>query len=59
MMPVTMPKEERVEIRADAEDVSRWRAAAEADGRSLSNWIRQVCNAAAPTSTTKSKRSGK
>ena len=48
-MIAVMPKEERVEVRADSDDVKRWRAAAEADGRSLSNWIRQLCNAAAPS----------
>lgn len=38
-----------VQVRVDSDEVDRWRAQAEADGRTLSAWIRQRCNAAAAT----------
>ena len=41
------PNDERVELRVPSSDLDRWRATAEAEGRSLSNWIRHVCNSAA------------
>lgn len=49
-MMQTMPvrtKDERVIIRVEAEDLARWRATADAEGLTLSNWIRKCCNAVA------------
>ena len=43
MSPVAT-KEERVEIRVKSEDLTRWRATAEAEGMTLSDWIRHRCN---------------
>lgn len=34
-------------LRPDAERQARWQAAADADGRSLANWISRVCDQAA------------
>lgn len=44
---LTMPvrtKDERVELRVDTADLERWRATADAEGLTLSNWIRKCCN---------------
>ncbi len=38
-------KHERVEVRVAAEDCDRWRATADAEGLTLSDWIRQLCDA--------------
>jgi uncharacterized protein (DUF1778 family) len=38
--------ERQIGLRASVEDRARWAAAAAADGRTLGNWIRRVCNAA-------------
>lgn len=37
----------RVELRVAAADVKRWRITAALDGRTLSSWIRRVCDSAA------------
>lgn len=34
-------------MRVRSEDLARWRAAAERDGRTISDWIARTCNAAA------------
>jgi uncharacterized protein (DUF1778 family) len=39
-------KDERVELRVPAEDVALWRAAAERERMTLSDWIRRVCTKA-------------
>ena len=44
---LTMPvrtKDERVELRVEPKDLERWRATADAEGLTLSNWIRKCCN---------------
>ena len=38
------PLEEQIYIRTSAEDRAAWEAAAEADGRTLSAWIRHALN---------------
>jgi len=45
--PKPDPLDGRVEIRATAEEVERWRRRARDDGRSLSNWIRVTLTKAA------------
>lgn len=40
-----MAKTVTVQVRLTAEDRSRWLAAANAEDRTLSNWIRRQCNA--------------
>lgn len=45
---VAKPKDVKVEVRAAADDVDQWRAAAEAQDMSLSDWIRRACRAAVP-----------
>jgi len=42
--PKPDPLDGRVEIRASAAEVERWRRRARDDGRSLSNWIRVKLN---------------
>jgi uncharacterized protein (DUF1778 family) len=42
-----MVKAARFELRADPEQIERWRLAADADGRSLGDWLAQVADAAA------------
>ncbi len=52
---LTMPvrtKEERVELRVESDDLERWRATADAEGMTLSNWIRHQCNAVAVSAET-------
>lgn len=44
-----MNKDVTVQVRLTAEEHKRWLAAAEAEDRTLSNWIRRQCNAAAPS----------
>jgi hypothetical protein len=44
-----MNKDVTVQVRLTAEEHKRWLAAAEAEGRTLSNWIRRQCNAQAPS----------
>lgn len=36
-------RDKAIQLRVTAKDIAAWRAAAEADGRSLSDWIRRVC----------------
>lgn len=43
-----MNKDVTVQVRLTAEEHNRWLAAAESEDRTLSNWIRRQCNAAAP-----------
>ena len=61
MDTMVLKQDKRLDIRATAEDLERWQAAAEADGRTLSSWIRWHLNAASaavkPTKATK--RGGK
>lgn len=38
------PKDERIEIRVPSEDADRWRATADAENMTLSDWIRRRCN---------------
>lgn len=38
-------RDEVVQVRITEEEAARWREEAEADGRSLSAWVRQRCNA--------------
>ena len=48
-----LPKnDERIELRVPAEDLERWRATAEAEGRTLSQWIRHRCNEVALSAET-------
>lgn len=42
-----MNKDVTVQVRLTAEEHKRWLTAAEAEERTLSNWIRRQCNAAA------------
>lgn len=49
MVEAERMKEERVEIRASAAEVKRWRVAAKALGLSLSAWLRMVALQAART----------
>ena len=42
------PNDGTVFLRAPVADIERWKAAAEADGRTLSNWIRLTLNASLP-----------
>lgn len=42
-----MVKGARFELRAEPERLDRWRAAADADGRSLGDWLARVADAAA------------
>jgi uncharacterized protein (DUF1778 family) len=44
-MKTTSKKDVTVQVRLTAEEIKRWRAAAKADERTISNWIRQQCNA--------------
>jgi uncharacterized protein (DUF1778 family) len=49
-VPESMPpstKDERVEIRVKPEDLKRWKATADAEGMTLSDWIRHRCNTGA------------
>lgn len=73
-MPVR-PKKDRLELRIDAVDLERWRACADKSDMTLSNWVREWCNAiasmpmgsqpqgsrsiATPTATSKSKKGGR
>jgi hypothetical protein len=43
---VVVAKDVVVRLRATSEDLKRWQAAADADQRSLSDWLRIVANAA-------------
>lgn len=43
-----MNKDVTIQVRLTAEEHKRWLAAATAEDRSLSNWIRRQCNVAAP-----------
>jgi hypothetical protein len=45
-----MRREAKVMVRARAEEIARWDAAADADGRSRSDWMRRACDAAAKES---------
>ena len=38
------PKDERIEIRAPSADVERWRATADSESMTLSDWIRRRLN---------------
>lgn len=40
---------EQFHLRAEASELARWKACAEADGRSLNAWIRRALDAAADT----------
>ncbi len=43
-----MNKDVTVQVRLTADEHKRWLAAATGEDRTLSNWIRRQCNAAAP-----------
>lgn len=45
------PDTARYELRADPEQLRTWQGAAANDGRSLAEWIRRACDAAAQKST--------
>ncbi len=45
-VPSPYMKEERIEIRASAAEVKRWRAAAKALGLTLSAWLRMLATQA-------------
>lgn len=47
-MPVKT-QDTTVKFRVNAEDLERWKEAADTAGLTLSNWIRHQCNAAAPS----------
>ena len=48
--PVPLPlKSETLNIRVATEDLDAWRAAAERERMTLSDWIRRACFAAVPT----------
>lgn len=44
MVDRTKKHEERIEIRAIAEDAERWRETADAEGMTLSDWLRKLAN---------------
>lgn len=49
-----MPRKRRdavVRFRATAEEIARWQAAADADQRTLSDWIRVMANGVCATKT--------
>lgn len=48
-------KTERIEFRAPGDDVDAWRATAEREAMTLSDWIRRTLNAA----STRSRKGGK
>lgn len=48
-----LKKDERIELRAPSADVKRWRAAAEAQQMTLSDWMRRTLNASLPAPTKK------
>jgi uncharacterized protein (DUF1778 family) len=46
-----LPKhDERIELRVASEDLDSWRAAAERERMTLSDWMRRACRAAADKS---------
>ena len=44
-----MNKDVTIQVRCTAEEHARWLAAAEAEDRTLSNWLRRQANDAAPS----------
>ncbi len=46
-----MNKDVTIQVRCTAEEHARWLAAAEAEDRTLSNWLRRQANDAAPSET--------
>ena len=49
-------KDERIYIRISEEDALSWKAAAEAEDMTLSDWIRRTCRAALAGKPTKPKK---
>jgi len=43
-----MTKDVTIQVRCTAEEQARWLAAAQAEDRTLSNWLRRQANEAAP-----------
>jgi uncharacterized protein (DUF1778 family) len=56
---VPSKKEERIELRAKAEDVKAWRQAAEREDMTLSDWIRRQLRAAVEASPAPAKKSSR
>jgi len=51
-----VPKDFMIRIRVTEEDRERWQAAADADQRTLSDWLRVVANAASANVKTKRRK---